>query len=124
MDSNETWICWRYDPNLSPDALATPLHPVLSFLSSPVFSCLHLVAPDETGRGRGVNKRREKRGKERERPRGEKNLEKWGGRGKNIVRTPLHKGRQGASCSATEKIAVLVLFRCGPSLHMSHLSFG
>ena len=45
MDSNETWICWRYDPNLSPDALATPLHPVLSFLSSPVFSCLCLVAP-------------------------------------------------------------------------------
>ena len=45
MDSNETWICWRYDPNLSPDALAIPLHPVLSFLSSPLFSCLCLVAP-------------------------------------------------------------------------------
>ena len=28
------------------------------------------------------------------------------------------------SCSATEKIAVLVLFRCSSSLHMSHLSFG
>ena len=29
-----------------------------------------------------------------------------------------------SSCSATEKIAVLVLFRCSSSLHMSHLSFG
>ena len=28
------------------------------------------------------------------------------------------------SCSATEKIAVLVLFRCCSSLHMSHLCFG